>query len=279
MDANKNSYTFGFAIIMVVVVGSILAFLAVQLKPYQDANIAKEKMQDILSTIGFKKSETSRDEAQAMYPDFITKQLILNSNGDITVDEGVEVVDGKVKKSKAFEVDLGKELKKAMDEQAFPLYIAEKNDSTFYIIPLRGKGLWGPVWGYISLEEDLNTIYGASFDHKTETPGLGAEISKEKFQKQFLGKKIMEDGSFVSVTVTKAKAQGEHEVDGISGGTITSVGVSDMIDERLSAYLPYFEKIKNNTEEEIVIEEEPVVTEMDSLETSETAIDSTLITE
>ncbi len=278
MDANKNSYTFGFAIIMVVVVGSILAFLAVQLKPYQDANIAKEKMQDILSTIGFKKSETSRDEAQAMYPDFITKQLILSSNGDITVDEGVEVVDGKVKKSKAFEVDLGKELKKGMDEQSFPLYIAEKNDSTFYIIPLRGKGLWGPVWGYVSLEEDLNTIYGASFDHKTETPGLGAEISKEKFQKQFLGKKIMEDGSFVSVTVTKTKAQGEHEVDGISGGTITSVGVSDMIDERLSAYLPYFDKIKNNTEEEMVIEE-PVVTEMDSLETSETAIDSTLITE
>lgn len=278
MDVNKNSYTFGFAIIMVIVVGSILAFLAVKLKEPQDNNIAQEKMQDILSTMGFKKSETSRPEAEELYPSYITQQLILNSKGDVIVEEGVEIVDGRVKKSKAFEVDLAKELKKDKSKQEFPLYVGEKDGSKFYIIPLRGKGLWGPVWGYVSLEEDLNTIYGASFDHKTETPGLGAEISKEKFQQQFVGKKIMDGGSFVSVKVTKAKAEGEHEVDGISGGTITSVGVSDMIDERLSAYLPYFNKIKNNSEQEIVIEE-PITNEVDSLENSETAIDSTLITE
>ena len=104
------------------------------------------------------------------------------------------------------------------------------------------KGLWGPIWGFISLEEDLNKVYGAVFDHKSETPGLGAEINRPFFEDPFTGKTIFEGEDFVSIKVVKggAKDGDMHAVDGISGGTITSDGVSDMLYERLSMYLPYF---------------------------------------
>jgi Na+-transporting NADH:ubiquinone oxidoreductase subunit C len=232
MDVNKNSYTFIFAIIMVVVVGLLLSAAAISLKPMQDRNIEQEKMQDILSTIGFSKDDTPREEAAELFPQFVKEQIVLDVKGN--------EVDGE-----AFKVDLAKEVKKARDEQNWPLYIAEKEEATYYVIPLRGKGLWGPIWGYISLESDINTVYGASFDHKTETPGLGAEINKGFFQDQFIGKKIMKDGSFVSIAVVKSGASGMYEVDGISGGTITSVGVDNMLQECISFYMPYFEKLES----------------------------------
>ena len=190
-------------------------------------------MQDILSTIGFEKKKTSRTEAAELFPQYVDQQIILNVNG------------GEVE-GKAFRIDLAKQVKRPRKEQTWPLYIAEKEGRIFYIIPLRGKGLWGPIWGYISLEDDLNTIYGASFDHKTETPGLGAEINKALFQDQFVGKKIFESGRFVSVSVVKGGASGPYEVDGISGGTITSNGVDAMLKNGISFYLPYFDRIRSD---------------------------------
>ena len=121
-----------------------------------------------------------------------------------------------------------------------------------FIIPLRGKGLWGPIWGYIALRDDINTVYGAVFAHKSETPGLGAEINQGFFQEPFRDKKIFnENNEFVSIKVIKGGApEGSlHGVDGISGGTITSDGVTDMLKERVGRYLPYLEKnrpIENN---------------------------------
>lgn len=230
VDVNKNSYTFIFATAMVVVVGVILSAAAISLKPMQDKNIENEKKQDILSTIGFAKDETSREKAAEIFPEFVKKQIVLNVSG--------EEVEGE-----AFKIDLAKQVKLPKEEQTWPLYIAEKEGKTFYVVPLRGKGLWGPIWGYVSLEDDLNTIYGASFDHKTETPGLGAEINKGFFQDQFIGKKIFENGEFVSVSVVKGGASGEYQVDGISGGTITSNGVDAMLEDCISFYLPYFDKI------------------------------------
>ena len=137
-----------------------------------------------------------------------------------------------------------------------PLYISNIDGSEKYIIPLRGTGLWGPIWGYISLDNDMNTVYGAVFDHKAETPGLGAEINRDFFEKPFNGKRIFDlQGDFVSIAVVKggAKENDYHAVDGISGGTITSDGVTAMLKERLDKYLPYFEnKMKENEVNDIM---------------------------
>ena len=232
VDVNKNSYTFLFATVMVVVVGVSLAVAAISLKPRQDKNVEVEKKQDILSTIGFKKSETKPAEAEALFEQYITQKLVVLADGSVNTE------------ADAFNIDMAVELKKNRADMMFPLYIASKDNNTFYIVPLRGKGLWGPIWGYIALKEDLNTIYGASFDHKTETPGLGADINKEFFMSRFNEKTIYEGDQFVSIQVVKSGASGNHQVDGISGGTITSVGVQDMLQECISFYLPYFEKVK-----------------------------------
>ena len=237
MDKNSNAYTFIFAIIMVTLIAGLLAFTATSLKPLQDKNVKAEKMQNILSTIGV---DVTRDEADASFAKYIKQQLSLKEDG--AVDAA----------SDAFKLELKKEVKKEVSEQRFPLYVAEKDGKTFYIVPLYGAGLWDAIWGYIALDSDKNTIIGTSFDHKGETPGLGAEINTDWFQAQFAGKSLLKDanagfeaGNFVSVKVVKggAKPGDNHGVDAISGGTITSDGVSNMIEERLARYLPYF---KNN---------------------------------
>jgi Na+-transporting NADH:ubiquinone oxidoreductase subunit C len=234
MNTNSNGYTFLFATIMVMVVGVLLSGLAISLKPRQDANVAMEKKQDILSTVGYAKAETSREQADELFGQVITEQLVLNSKG--------EKVDG----IEAFNIDMAAQLKLSPEEKTYPLYVAQNDGKTYYIVPLRGKGLWGPIWGYVSLEEDLNTVFGASFDHKSETPGLGADINKPFFQDQFIGKKIMQGGEFKSIEVVKGSSQGEYEVDGISGGTITSKGVQAMLEDCISFYLPYFNQVKSN---------------------------------
>lgn len=231
MDRNSNTYTFIFAILMVVVVAAGLAFTATTLKPLQDENIRQEKMQNILSTIGL---NVNRTQASEQFSQYVKQELALNLDG--TVNEDVD----------AFKIELMKETKKPNEEQSFPLYIAEKEGKTFYVIPLFGAGLWKEIWGYIALDSDQNTVVGASFDHAGETAGLGAEINQSWYEDQYIGKTIFdESGDFVSVTAVKggAKAGDPHAVDAISGGTITSDGVTNMITERLENYLPYF---KNN---------------------------------
>jgi len=231
MDRNSNLYTFIFAIVMVIVVAAALAFTATSLKPLQAENVRKEKMQNILSTIGV---DVSRDEAAKSFDQYVKERLALNSDG--TVNESVD----------AFTVDLMKETKKPKDQQAYPIYIAEKEGKTFYVVPLFGAGLWKEIWGYVALDSDKNTIIGASFDHAGETPGLGAEINQSWYEDQYIGKTIFdESNNFVSVKAVKggAKPGDMHGVDAISGGTITSDGVSAMLEERLNNYLPYF---KNN---------------------------------
>ena len=231
MVRNSNTYTFIFAIVMVIVVAAVLAFTSTSLKPLQAENVRQEKMQNILSTIGI---NISRKEASEQFSEFVKQELALNADG--TINEDVD----------AFKIVLMKETKKSKDEQAFPLYIAEKEGKTFYVIPLFGAGLWKEIWGYIALDEDKNTIVGASFDHAGETAGLGAEINQSWYEDQYIGKTILDDNNnFVSVQAVKAGATADpkHSVDAISGGTITSDGVSNMIEERLGNYLPYF---KNN---------------------------------
>ncbi len=247
MDVNKNSYTFGFAAVMVVVVAALLSVAAISLKPFQSRNILLEKKQNILSSVGI---NIDREEADIQYSIFVKEELVLNYKG--------EEVDGV-----AFDVDLQKELKKDKNLQSLPLFISEVDGKKQYIIPLRGKGLWGPIWGFISLEDDLNTVFGAVFDHKSETPGLGAEINQPFFEDPFSGKSLFDGEELKSIKVIKGGAGEDnmYGVDGISGGTITSDGVTDMLLERLTMYLPYFNKIKPT------IEVNSVFSAMDSVAT------------
>lgn len=230
MDVNKNSYTFIFATVMVVVVAAILSFAATTLKPMQKENVRMEKMQNILSSIDINKS---REESAELYPTYITEEVVLTDN---------EIVEG----VNAFNVEMSKEVKKSPLERHAPLYIAEKDGEKYFIIPLQGTGLWGPIWGYISLKSDLS-IYGAVFDHAKETPGLGAEIKTDEFGAQFKGKQILdENGNLIGIDVRKGDANGSSEVDGISGGTITSDGVEIMIQDCLQAYITYLKDISTS---------------------------------
>lgn len=229
MDRNSNGYTFMFAAIMVVVVGALLAFAATSLKSKQDENVKKEKMQNILASVGV---IVEREEAPNQFTSVIKEQLALKVDG--SVDDS----------AKAFDIDLKSELSKKVEDQRFPLYVAEQDGKKFYIVPLRGAGLWDAIWGYVALEEDLNTIKGTVFDHKGETPGLGAEITQKWFQDRFIGEKIMDpSGEIVGVAVAKgntSQAKDDNKVDAISGATITGDGVTAMIKERLSNYKNYF---------------------------------------
>jgi Na+-transporting NADH:ubiquinone oxidoreductase subunit C len=218
-----------FAAIMVAVVGALLAIAATSLKDLQDENVKKEKMQNILASVGV---VVEREQAPNQFTSVIKEQLALKVDG--SVDES----------AKAFDIDLKSELSKKVEDQRFPLYVAEQDGKKFYIVPLRGSGLWDAIWGYVALEEDLNTIKGTVFDHKGETPGLGAEITQKWFQDRFIGEKIMDQsGEIVGVAVTKgntSQAKDDNKVDAISGSTITGNGVTDMIKERLSNYKNYF---------------------------------------
>jgi Na+-transporting NADH:ubiquinone oxidoreductase subunit C len=227
---NKNSYTFIFSVVMVIVVGTVLAFAATSLQPRQYENARQEKMQNILATVGI---QTDRAGAEALYRQHIVEEVVLDSKGDVRED--VE----------AFDVDLAKELKRESLDQNFPLYIAEVDGEKYYILPLRGSGLWNAIFGYISLKDDVNTVKGVVFDHLGETPGLGAEITKEWFRERFTDEKIFDgSGNLVGISVVKGNpstSKDDNRVDAISGATITTDGVSDMISERLQHYLPYFE--------------------------------------
>jgi Na+-transporting NADH:ubiquinone oxidoreductase subunit C len=226
---HSNKYILVYSTIMVVLVAVSLTFVAVGLKPMQEDNIRIEKMQNILASV---RINVPPKEAIATYQKYITQVIILNKEGKI-----VEGVDG-------FTVDMALELKKSADEQNLPVFIATLDDGKKYsIVPVRGKGLWGPIWGYVALTDDFNTIYGVVFDHKGETPGLGAEINTDFFEKPFEGKQIFDQqGGFTSVRVEKggAKPGDIHAVDAISGGTITSKGLEKMLLDCLASYEVYF---------------------------------------
>jgi len=232
MDTNGNKYTIIYASVMVVVVAVMLAIAATQLKPFQDANILIEKKQNILKSVNI---VSDVKQANDLFSSTIKELFIVNSKG--------EKVDGD-----AFNVDLKVEHSKPVDQRKLPVYVADMGEKgKVYIIPLRGAGLWGPIWGYIALSSDMNTVYGANFDHQGETPGLGAEISTEKFQKPFIGKTIFDQsGLFTSIIVAKIgeKADPSHSVDAISGGTITSKGLQKMLYNDLSNYQEFFKTLK-----------------------------------
>lgn len=232
MDRNSNTYTFLYAAIMVIIVAAVLASVSMALKPAQKKNVEIEKKQNILASVNI---ESTAETAEAIYADKIVDEYLVNTKG--------EKVEGD-----AFTTDLKKERAKSFEEMALPVFECKTEEGTKYVLPVYGAGLWGPIWGYVSVGEDMNTIFGANFDHEGETPGLGAEISTSAFEDQFKGKEIFDNsGELVSILVAKAGqvAPQEHKVDGISGGTITSKGLEDMLKDDFSGYEAFLNKNKN----------------------------------
>lgn len=228
-----NTYTFIYAGIMTVLVAIILAFSSEGLKPAQEANIALEKKMNILNAVGIRNKE--KKEYVIIYEKNI-KETVVNSMG--------EEVSG----VKAFDIDMKAEMAKNAEARNLPVFIYTGDDGKkSFIVPVTGKGLWGAIWGYIAISEDGNTIDGTFYDHKSETPGLGAEINTEAFQDQFKGKKMLDESKKVVIEVVKkgTVTLNEHRVDGISGGTITSRGTDKMLKDCLSVYLPFFNKMKS----------------------------------
>ena len=248
LDRNSNTYTITFAVIMVLVVGAILSFVSLSLKPLQVQNSIKKEMMSILGSVGV---ESERVDAEADFYEYITERIVLNSKGEV-----VERREGKIDTEdikEPFNVDVKKEFRDSKlkaDDKNYPLYIANINGEEIAVIPMVGKGLWGPIWGYVALKSDFSTIYGATFDHQGETPGLGAEIRGKSFQSEFAGKEIYNNnGDLVSITVAKGQADPNdtHAVDGITGGTITSKGVQEMLKRTFNIYDTYFENNKTQT--------------------------------
>lgn len=227
-----------YTLIMSLITAVVLAFVVNVLAPRHAANEAVFKKREILSAI---KDQLGQDLNKLKDADVLSlfesqvKQVVLDAQGNPV--EGV----------KAEDIDVAKEEKKPVADRKYPLFIYNGDKGEIYLMAVRGNGLWDKIWGYVALADDFNTVVGTSFGHAAETPGLGAEIKDNpNFSKQFQGKKIYEGDEYVSVSVVKGGVKHpEHEVDGISGATITSNGVDDMLYKGLTAYLPYFDAQKD----------------------------------
>ncbi|MCF8276068.1 MAG: NADH:ubiquinone reductase (Na(+)-transporting) subunit C [Flavobacteriales bacterium] len=263
VDVNSNKYTFIFAAVMVIIVATLLALASESLKPMQNENVANEKRQNILSSIGI---SVPASEAKEAYEKYLVEAVVLDANGavkqtelnafDIDVLKDYKAGLSNIYKANSGDVDAMKAelLKFGTDGVNYPMFVLNKDGQDVYVVPVVGTGLWGPIWGYVTVAGDGKTVVGAVFDHKSETPGLGAEIGQASFQKPFEGKTIFdENGSFTGIKVMKGGAKGdEHGVDAISGGTITSNGVSEMLLRTLKIYEPYFLGLHSAAEPEMV---------------------------
>ena len=258
----SNKYIYIYTTVMVVVVAALLALAATLLKPFQDKNAQVETMQNILKAAGI---ASTAEDAEALYDEYIREELTIDAAGDVVAryapDGSLLAGQG----TRAFDISMKNALAEGKDA-AFPVFVCRKGEADSYIVPLYGKGLWGPIWGYITFESDMNTVAGVSFGHQGETPGLGAEIVGDAFQQPFAGKRIFDDNrKFTSVTVQKGgvknyKGAPIHAVDAISGGTITSTGVSDMLRDCLTCYIPFFSRMQNEGLDSAALEEPAEVT-------------------
>ncbi|MEQ3662503.1 MAG: NADH:ubiquinone reductase (Na(+)-transporting) subunit C [Flavobacterium sp.] len=234
---DTNSYTIIFSIILVLVVGSLLAFFANATKEMRDNNDKVKTQMDILSAMGV---DSDRSNATETFNQYIKQQFVI---------EGEKVTENK----EAYLINIKKELDNAKQGlvQKLPLFIGEKDGKKIYIVPVRGNGLWDAIWGYIALNDDLKSINGVYFDHKGETPGLGANITESFFKDDFKGEMLFDaTGNYKSIEISKSNGDPNNEdktdnqVDAISGATITGNGVGAMLNSGIKLYLPYFETLK-----------------------------------
>jgi Na+-transporting NADH:ubiquinone oxidoreductase subunit C len=228
MNKNSNTYTYIYASVMVVLVAVGLAFTNGLLKEKQAKNAELDKMMQILRSV---KVDATAETAEDNYATIIKSVYLVNIKGEVIEKDA----------RTAFMVDMAKEVLKPLKDRKLPVYEAKVDGQLKFILPVYGAGLWGPIWGYISLNDDKKTVFAASFSHQGETPGLGAEINQKPFQQQFEGKSLFREAKFVSIAVLKSgqKDDKRDQVDAISGGTITSKGLEAMLQDCLSAYEPF----------------------------------------
>jgi len=242
MKKFSNTYIFIYSAIIVAIAAVLLTVVAMSLKEKQNNNIRNEKMQVLLQAIGV---NCSRDEAAQMYQQYFEQELTVGTDGSTMSVYNIK--DGKMEQGevRAFDIKLKEQqtLEKSGQKGAFPVYVFSKDGKKGYVIPTQGNGLWGSVYSNIALADDMNTVVGVTFSHDSETPGLGAEITTEKFQAPFIGKQILdENGQVVSIAVKKnADAAALHEVDAITGGTMTSNGVDEMLRVDLMRYQKFID--------------------------------------
>ena len=225
-NTNSNVYTIVYASVMVIIAAFLLAFVASVLKSPQEANIANDKRGQILSSLNIRNVNDVTDE----YNKVILHDLILNANGQVIKEDG------------GFEVESKDITAKNPADKKLPLYVAKVNNDTIYVVPLYGRGLWGGISGYLALKKDFDTVFGSYFTHESETAGLGARIVEEEFQEKFIGKMAFSDSTFqkVALVLSKKIENPEHEVDAITGATLTSNGVSEMFQTSLLPYQKFF---------------------------------------
>jgi Na+-transporting NADH:ubiquinone oxidoreductase subunit C len=233
INKQSNVYTIIYITVMVIVVGAVLALTSMALKDRQNENAQADKKSQILQAVHI---ASERSTVIADFDKYIVDQIVVNNNGEEVADQV------------AFDIDVAEEAKKPAEERLLPVYICQLPDAgKKYILPLSGMGLWGPIWGYIAFDEDGSTVYGAFFDHQGETPGLGAEITKPAFTDQFPGRKVFKGENFYPIEVVKAGQKPMNAdvdyVDGVSGGTVTSKGVSAMLDNCLLPYRAWLQTI------------------------------------
>jgi Na+-transporting NADH:ubiquinone oxidoreductase subunit C len=245
VNTDKNSYTVIFAAVMVVIVGSLLAFFASSLSEKIHENERLEKQQNILYAMGVNENEdegsvnfVSTDRVAGEFEKYITEQLVIEGD-QITKDDNAYLIDLKKQESEA----------KAGKTRKLPLFIGEKDGSKYYIIPMRGKGLWDAIWGFVALDNNL-VVQGVYFDHKGETPGLGANIKQRYFMDDFKGESILDGTEYAGIAVAKGnndptnEIKDDNEVDALAGATITGNGLSAMIKESVKLYKSYLESIR-----------------------------------
>jgi Na+-transporting NADH:ubiquinone oxidoreductase subunit C len=245
INTDKSVYTIVFAAIMVVVVGAVLAFVSSSLSPQIKQNEKLEKQQNILYAMGINENEDEgsvnfipTDKVPEAFSTYITEQLVIQGD-KITKDDEAYLIDLKQQET----------LAKKGEERKLPLFIGEKDGKKYYIIPMLGKGLWDAVWGFVSLDENL-VVQGVYFDHKGETPGLGANIKQRYFMDDFEGESILDGTEYEGVKVAKGnndpinQRKDDNAVDALAGATITGDGVSAMIKKSLNLYKDYLETIR-----------------------------------
>lgn len=233
INKQSNIYTLCYITGLVILVGILLSVTSMALKDRQQANADADKMKQILASVHITADDNNVHE---LYTRYIKSAPVVNAEGQTTATDGFEVnvqEQSKIKNAAA---------------RKLPVYVCDLGDKGVkYILPVYGSGLWGPIWGYVAVDADGSTIYGAYFAHQGETPGLGAEIEKPHFSDQFDGKQMFKNGKFLPVAVIKKGQKptaGEDYVDAVSGGTITSKGVSAMLDDCLKPYAKFLESVR-----------------------------------
>lgn len=240
IDKNSDVYAVLYSAVVVVIVAFLLAGVSSALRPMQDANVELDKKKQILASL----NERNLADAAATYDALIVADPIVDAQGNVVAENG------------GFEV-----ANDAVSEDNLPLYIAEIDGATKYILPMTGNGLWGGIWGYLAINDDCNTIYGVYFSHASETPGLGAEIAGDKFQGRFPGKKVYGENGEVGLSVMKKSSDADFHVDAVSGATITSNGVDAMLKLKLLPYYKYLNSLTKSVPASVVVPAEPVATD------------------